>query len=68
MNGYELVVPYLIADRHARAEADRLARLVSKRSKDEDAEDADGGSLDVALEPWAPVILRGYPYDPEFGR
>ena len=68
MNGYEMVVPYLIADRQARADADRLARTVITRSKDKDADDVDGGSRDVASEPWVPVMLRGYPYDPEFGR
>jgi len=68
MNGYELVIPYLIADRQARADAERLARLVSKKVQDEDPRRIDGEGLDFLPEPWVPVILRGYPYDPEFGR
>ena len=68
MNGYELVIPYLIADRQARAEADRLARLVSKRSKGEEPDDVEGGSRDVAPDSWIPVIFRGWPSNQEVGR
>ena len=69
MNGYELLVPYLVADRHARADAARLARLARKQAKaPRDAYELDGASLDAVREPWVPVLLRGYPYDPEFGR
>ena len=69
MNGYELLVPYLVADRQARAEADRLARLVQKQVKAPAEVDAiDGEGLEFAPEPWVPVLLRGYPYDVEFSR
>jgi hypothetical protein len=69
MNGYELLVPYVVADRQARAEADRLARLAQKQAKAPAEVDAfDGERHEFAPEPWVPVLLRGYPYDPEFGR
>ena len=68
MNGYELLVPYLVADRQARAEADRLSRLAQMQAKAKNSDELDGERLEFAPEPWVPVILRGYPYDPEFGR
>jgi hypothetical protein len=68
MNGYELYVPYLIAERHQQAEADRLARAAKKAARQvEEAKGADDVQPIYHGEPWMPV-LRGYPYDPEFGR
>ena len=69
MNGYELLVPYVVADRLAQADADRLARLARKQAKAaKEADELDGQALEFAPEPWVPVLLRKYPYDPEFGR
>ena len=69
MNGYELLVPYVVADRLARADADRLVRLARKHAKARrDADELDGQALEFAPEPWVPVLLRKYPYDPEFSR
>jgi hypothetical protein len=69
MNGYELLVPYVLADRQARVEAERLARLAQKQAKaSRQVDEIDGHSHDFAPEPWVPVLLRGYPYDAEFSR
>jgi hypothetical protein len=69
MNGYELLVPYVVTDRQARDEAEWLARLAQKQAKaPRQADEIDGESHDVAPEPWVPVLLRGYPYDAEFSR
>ena len=69
MNGYELLVPYVVADRQARADADRLAREAQKLARaPKDVDEITGDSQDPIHEPWVPVLLRGYPYDPEFGR
>ena len=69
MNGYELLAPYVVADRLARADADRLARLARKQAEAPRVEDElDGQALEFAPEPWVPVLLRKYPYDPEFSR
>ncbi len=69
MNGYELLVPYVVADRQARAEAQSLARLAQRRAQaPRDVDEAQGASPDLEHEPWVPVLLRGYPYDAEFGR
>ena len=69
MNGYELLVPYVVTDRQARAEAQSLARLAQKQAQaPKDLDEAAGQSPQFAPDPWVPVLLRGYPYDPEFGR
>lgn len=69
MNGYELLVPYVVADRLARADADRLVRLARKHAKaPRDADELDGQAFEVAPEPWVPVLLRKYPYDAQFSR
>ncbi len=68
MNGYELLVPYLIADRLERAEADRLAKAAKQPELEVDeAEAANAERTIYRGEPWVPA-LRGYPCDPEFGR
>ena len=68
MNGYEQLVPYLIAERHQRADAERLAKAAKNSQPVIDETEADEGPRPSYLgEPWIPA-LRGYPYDPEFGR
>ena len=69
MNGYELLVPYVVADRQAREEAEWLARLARKQAKAaEQVDEISGESRNLAPEPWVPVLLRGYPYDTELSR
>jgi hypothetical protein len=69
MNGFELLVPYFVAEKVARAETERLDRLMQKQATaPNDSDDLDGDNIDFEPEPWVPVILRGYPYDPGFSR
>ena len=69
MNGYELLVPYVVADKLERFEAERLARQAQKQARAHRAVDEiEAEGLDFPHEPWVPVLLRGYPYDPEYSR
>jgi hypothetical protein len=66
MHGYELLVPFLIADRERKAKEARLAHLADEEPFVHQTTDAEIPAAEIpatAIEDsWMPV-LRGWPYD-----
>lgn len=61
MHGYELLVPFLIADRERKAKEARLAHLAAQEPFEHQATDVEIPEAEIDNS-WIPA-LRGWPYD-----